>query len=71
MATPYPGSPSSCNGAAGGDGGQGFKAAADPNVPQNVRFFATNANNMVFEHISTLFADMPEVGEPSIGHILR
>lgn len=70
-ATPFPGSPSSCNGAAAGEDGQGFKAAADPNVPQNVRFFATNANNMIFEHTSTLWGVMPEVGEPALGHILR
>jgi len=70
-ATPYPGSPSSCNGAAAGDDGQGFKASADPSLPTASRFFATNANNVVFEHTSTLWMGMPEVGEPPVGHTLR
>jgi type II secretory pathway pseudopilin PulG len=70
-ASPFPGSPSSCNGAAPGEGGQGFKAAADPNVPPNARFFGTNANNVIFEHTSTLWAAMPEVGDPPVGHILN
>jgi hypothetical protein len=26
---------------------------------------------LIFEHTSTLWADMPEVGEPAVGHILR
>jgi type II secretory pathway pseudopilin PulG len=70
-ATPFPGSPASCNGAAAGDGGQGFKAAADPNLPANTRFFATNANSVIFEHSTTMFAVMPESGEPAVGHTLR
>jgi len=70
-ATPFAGSPVSCNGAAAGDGGQGYKAAADPNLAGNPRFFATNANSVIFEHTSTLFAVMPESGEPPVGHILR
>ena len=70
-ATPFPGAPASCNGAAAGVDGQGFKAAADPNVAQNVRFLATNANNMIFENTSTLWTVMPEFGEPPVGHVLR
>ncbi len=69
-ATPFAGAPPSCNGAAAGADGQGFKAAADPNVAQNVRFLATNANNMVWEHTSSLWTTMPETGEPPVGHIL-
>src|SRR3954468_7918131 len=37
-ATPYAGSPASCNGAAAGDDGKGFKAAADPSLPTASRF---------------------------------
>jgi hypothetical protein len=70
-ATPFPGAPASCNGAAPGEDGQGFKAAADPNVAQNVRFLATNANNMIFEHTASLWTMMPEFGEPAFGHVLR
>lgn len=70
-ATPFAGAPVSCNGVAAGLDGQGFRAAADPADPQNTRFFATNASNVIFEDASTLFATMPEVGYPASGHILR
>jgi len=70
-ATPFPGAPASCNGAAAGDDGQGFKAAADPNAAGNVRFLATNANNMIYENTSSLWTVMPEFGEPAAGHMLR
>jgi hypothetical protein len=69
-ATPYGGAPLACNGLAGGLAGQGFIAAADPSEPNNVRFFATNANNVVYEHTSTLFSVMPEVGPPPIGQAI-
>jgi len=70
-ATPFAGAPPSCNGLAPGEGGQGFKAGADPTDPQNRRFFGTNASNMIYEDVSTLFPGMPEVGDPVSGHILR
>jgi type II secretory pathway pseudopilin PulG len=70
-ATPYPGAPASCNGAAAGDDGQGFKAAADPALPTASRFFSTNSNNVIYEHTATLWVDTPEVGEPPVGHIPR
>jgi hypothetical protein len=50
---------------------QGFKAAADPGEPNNVRFFATNASGLIFEDIASLWVAMPEVGEPPSGHPLR
>jgi type IV pilus assembly protein PilA len=70
-ATPYTGAPPTCNGLAGGASGQGFIAAADPSEPGNARFFATNANGMIFEDVTSLFGAMPEVGEPPSGHPLR
>lgn len=70
-ATPFAGAPGSCNGLDNGEAGQAFKAAADPNEPGNVRFFATNANAQIFEDTSSLFAAMPELGEPASGHTLR
>jgi len=70
-AAPYAGSPISCNGLGAGMAGQGFKAAADPALPQNPRFFATNANGLIFEDTASLWAVMPEVGEPASGHPLR
>jgi len=70
-ATPYPGSPASCNGAPAGEDSQGFKAAADPTLPTASRFFATNANNTIWEDTVTLWAAMPETGDSPAGHTLR
>jgi len=69
--TPYATAPATCNGVGLGLAGQAFKAAADPTEPTNARFFATNANGQIFEHTSSLFAAMPEVGEPVVGHVLK
>jgi hypothetical protein len=55
-----------------GAAGAAFKAAADPDDPaNNTRYFATNANGMIFEDTATLFAVMPQVGEPAAGHMLK
>jgi type II secretory pathway pseudopilin PulG len=70
-AVPFAAAPASCNGVAPGLGGQGFSASADPVGSVFPRFFATNANNLIYEHESTLFALMPDVGEPPAGHLLR
>jgi type II secretory pathway pseudopilin PulG len=70
-ATPYPAAPASCNGLGAGNAGQAFVAGADPTDAINTRFFATNANNVIYEHDSTLYATMPEVGTPPIGRMLR
>jgi type II secretory pathway pseudopilin PulG len=70
-ATPFAGAPPSCNGAAAGADGQAFVAAADPKTALNPRFFATNANNVIWEHTATLWGVMPEVGEPAVGHMVR
>jgi type II secretory pathway pseudopilin PulG len=69
-ATPFGGAPGSCNGLGPGLAGQGFKAAGDPTEPLNKRYFATNANGMIFEDIVSLFAAMPETGIPVAGHTL-
>jgi type II secretory pathway pseudopilin PulG len=70
-ATPFPTAPGSCNGLGIGAAGQAFKAGADPTEPNNFRFFATNANGVIFEDTSSLYGPMPEVGEPVTGHPLR
>ncbi len=70
-ATAFAGAPVSCNGVAAGQDGQGFVAAADPADPQNKRYFATNAGNIIYEDNASLWAAMPEVGDPPSGHILR
>ena len=66
---PFAGSPTSCNGAP--EGAQGFRAAADPVGVGNARFFAINAGGSIYEHTASLFADMPELGEPTDGRVLR
>jgi type II secretory pathway pseudopilin PulG len=69
--TPYPGAPPSCNGLSTGGTSQGFRAGADPTEPSNFRFFATNSIGQLYEDNVTMFADMPEVGDPGIGTVLR
>lgn len=70
-ATAFPGAPGSCNGLGPGEAGQGFKAAADPLEATNLRYFALNSNGQIFEHASSLFAGMPEVGDSPAGHTLK
>ena len=70
-AAAFPGSPATCNGLGGGMAGQGFKAGADPAQPMNTRFFASNSNGLIYEDINSLWAVMPEMGEPPSGHPLR
>ena len=70
-ATPYAGSPSTCNGLAVGETSQAWLATANPTDADNFRFFATNVNGAIFEHTVTLDGIMPEVGEPAAGHLLR
>ena len=69
-AAPYTGAPSTCNGLPPDQAGQGFRAAADPTETQNLRFFGINSYGIVYEDVISLFAPMPEVGEPSAGHPL-
>ncbi len=66
-AVPFAGAPPSCNGLGSGAAGQGFVAAADPNSGGNFRFFATNANNVIYENTTSLYATMPEIGTAPAG----
>ncbi len=70
-ATPYALAPGSCNGLGIGEAGQAYKAGADPNQPDNFRYFGTNANGQILEDTVSMFATMPEVGDPLSGHVLR
>ncbi len=70
-ASPFAGSPDSCNGLAAGEAGQAFRGVADALDVTNSRFFATNADGQIFEHSSSLAAAMPETGEPPVGHPLQ
>jgi type II secretory pathway pseudopilin PulG len=68
---PFAGAPASCNGLGAGAAARGYRAAADPTDPGNPRFFGVNSNASIYEHVSTLFDDIPEVGESPIGVELR
>ena len=68
---PYAGAPLTCNGLAAGEAARGYRAAADPTEPNNVRFFAINSTAQLYEHNETLYDDIPEVGEPLIGEAIR
>jgi type II secretory pathway pseudopilin PulG len=70
-ATAFGGSPPSCNGLAAGSSGQGFVAGADPDTATNPRYFATNANNIIWENSASLYATMPEIGTPPAGTPLK
>jgi type II secretory pathway pseudopilin PulG len=69
--TAVPSAPGSCNGLDVGEGAQGFKAGADPLEMPNKRFFATNAMITIYEDVESLWADMPENGEPAEGHPIQ
>jgi type II secretory pathway pseudopilin PulG len=72
-AEPMAGSPASCNGLDMGEAAQGYIAVADMITPQpeGARFFATNVNGRIYEHTSSLYEEMPEVGEPPVGALLK
>jgi type II secretory pathway pseudopilin PulG len=69
--TPFPGAPASCNGLAAGAAAQGWRAYADPTNSENKRFFGTNVNGAIWEHSASLSSTIPEVGEPTLGQLLR
>lgn len=69
--TPFAGAPSTCNGLATGEAAQAFKSGADPADATNTRYFGSNSNATLWEDTASLFATMPEVGEPPSGHTLH
>jgi hypothetical protein len=69
--TPFAGAPPTCNGLGAGEAAQGFRSGADPAEPTNVRFFSSNSSGSIYEYNATLFASMPEVGEPPLGQIIH
>ena len=69
-AAPFPGSPSTCNGLGVGMSGQGFVASADPADPVNLRYFGTNASNIIYEYTGSLMGTMPETGAPIVGQMI-
>jgi prepilin-type N-terminal cleavage/methylation domain-containing protein len=70
-ATPDGGAPSTCNGLPAAAASTGYKVGADPGVPTNYRYFATNVDETIYEDTATFFAAMPEHGVPPVGHPLE
>jgi type II secretory pathway pseudopilin PulG len=66
--TPVAAAPPSCNGLAAGAGAPAYKAGADMIAPSPVqRFFATNAQGVIYEDTASMYAAMPESGAPGTG----
>ena len=54
-----------------GGSGAGLECLRGPTSAENKRFFATNVNGAIWEHTGSMSSTMPEVGDPTSGHILR
>jgi type II secretory pathway pseudopilin PulG len=67
-ATPLVDAPASCNGLAVGQAAPAYRSGADPLLPTNTRFFASNAGGVIFEHTASIYGAMPEIGNPAVGH---
>jgi type II secretory pathway pseudopilin PulG len=62
------GAPPTCNGKPMGSVAPGYALFADPLDPVgNPHFYGTNADGTLYQHNTTLSADMPESGPPSAG----
>jgi type II secretory pathway pseudopilin PulG len=69
--TPYALAPPTCNAIGGGQAGLAFKAGADPLDTNNTRYFGENAGNVIWEDTASLWAGMPESGDPPTGHPIK
>src|SRR5262245_31276442 len=71
FATPYALSPNPCNNIGAGQTGLAFKSGADPLDANSTRFLSSNAGNVLWEDVASLWAGMPESGEPASGHPIK
>jgi prepilin-type N-terminal cleavage/methylation domain-containing protein len=68
VGTPLVGAPPTCNGLAPGQAAPGYAILADPiDTVATARYFATNADGILYEHTATLGGVMPESGVPAAG----
>jgi type II secretory pathway pseudopilin PulG len=68
-ATPFAGAPDTCNAIGAGVTGLAYKIGGDPlDVANNTRYFASNAGSTIWEDTVSMWAAMPEYGEPPAGH---
>ena len=66
--TPMAGAPATCNGLGPGQSAPGYAIIADPlNATATARYFATNAETIIYEHTVTLNGIMPQTGVPPAG----
>lgn len=70
-ATPYAGAPDTCNALGTGQTGLAFRVRGDPLDANWTRYFASNANNVIWEDTASLFATMPESGDSPTGHPIK
>ena len=70
MGTAEPTAPVTCNGLPAGTASRSYKVGADPGVPTNYRYFATNSGETIYENSAAFYAAMPETGAPPVGHPL-
>ena len=72
FATPFAGAPDTCNALGAGVTGLAFKSGGDPlDTTNNTRYFASNAGNTIWEDTASLWATIPEAGDPPTGHPLQ
>jgi type II secretory pathway pseudopilin PulG len=72
FATPFASAPDTCSSIGAGLTGLAFKAGADPlDIVNNTRYFASNANNTIWEDSASLFATIPEAADPPTGKPLQ
>jgi prepilin-type N-terminal cleavage/methylation domain-containing protein len=67
--TSLPGAPPTCNGLAAGRAAPGYAVVADElgATIGSGRFFGSNADGVIYEHVSSLAPSMPESGLPALG----
>jgi type II secretory pathway pseudopilin PulG len=70
-AAPFALAPASCNAIGVGQTGLAFKAGADPLDSTHTRYFGENAGNVIWEDTASLWAGMPESGDPPSGHPIK
>ena len=72
LGTALAGAPATCNGLGAGQSAPGYTVLADPvDAVGSQRFFATNADGILYEHTATFNGLMPESGAPAGGVPIR
>jgi Tfp pilus assembly protein PilE len=67
--TSFPGAPETCNGLSAGAASPAYALVADEIafIPGQGRFFGTNSDGVIYEHVASLAETMPEGGAPTLG----